>query len=89
MKFKILLIPSCEKLPSFKVMVCSVLEFRAIYWAGGGKHTPPHPGAYRVNMSTLVDLVDMIEKPEGVHHINTKLFSISLSTRTCSGVNKL
>ena len=28
-------------------------------------------------MSTLVDLVDMIEKPEGVHNINTKLFSIS------------
>ena len=30
-------------------------------------------------MSTLVDLVDMIEKPEGVHKINTKLFSISFS----------
>ena len=30
-----------------------------------------------VAMSTLVDLVDMIEKPEGVHKINTKLFSIS------------
>ena len=28
-------------------------------------------------MRTLVDLVDMIEKPEGVHKINTKLFSIS------------
>ena len=28
-------------------------------------------------MSTLVDLVDMIEKPEGVHKINTRLFSIS------------
>ena len=28
-------------------------------------------------MSTHVDLVDMIEKPEGVHKINTKLFSIS------------
>ena len=28
-------------------------------------------------MSALVDLVDMIEKPEGVHKINTKLFSIS------------
>ena len=27
-------------------------------------------------MSTLVDIVDIIEKPEGVH-INTKLFSIS------------
>ena len=28
-------------------------------------------------MTTLVDLADMIEKPEGVHNINTKLFSIS------------
>ena len=28
-------------------------------------------------MSTLVDLVDMTEKPEGVNKINTKLFSIS------------
>ena len=28
-------------------------------------------------ISTLVDLVDMIERPEGVHKINTKLFSIS------------
>ena len=33
-------------------------------------------------MSTLVDLVDMIEKPEGVHKINTKLFSISFP-RVC------
>ena len=30
-----------------------------------------------VAMSTLVDLVDMIEKSEGVHKINAKLFSIS------------
>ena len=30
-----------------------------------------------VALSILVDLVDMIEKPEGVHKINTKLFSIS------------
>ena len=30
-----------------------------------------------VAMSTLVDLVDMVEKPEGVHKINTNLFSIS------------
>ena len=34
----------------------------------------PQPDA---TMSTLVDLVDMTEKPEGVHKINTKLFSIS------------
>ena len=30
-----------------------------------------------VTMSMLVDLVDMIEKPEGVHNINTQLFPIS------------
>ena len=30
-----------------------------------------------VTMNILVDLVDMTEKPEGVHNINTKLFSIS------------
>ena len=29
------------KSPSFKVIACSVLEFGAIYWAGGGKHLPP------------------------------------------------
>ena len=38
---KILLIPSFEKLPSFKVLACSVVEFWAIYWAWGGKHPPP------------------------------------------------
>ena len=42
-KLKILLIPSFEKLPSFKVLACSVVEFWAIYWAWGGKHPPPHP----------------------------------------------
>ena len=36
-----------------------------------------------VTMSTLVDLVDMIEKPEGVHKINTKLFSISFPQLHC------
>ena len=40
-KLKILLIPSFEKLPSFKVLACSVVEFWAIYWAWGGKHPPP------------------------------------------------
>ena len=34
-------------------------------------------------MSTLVDLVDMIEKPEDVHKINTKLFSISFPQLCC------
>ena len=41
MRLKILLILSFEKLPSFKVLACSVVEFLAIYWAGGGKHPPP------------------------------------------------
>ena len=45
MRLKILLIPSFEKLPSFKVLACSVVEFWGIYWAGGGKHPP---SAYRV-----------------------------------------
>ena len=47
MKLNILLMPSFEKLPSFKVLASSVVEFCAIYWAGGGKHYPPH-SAYRV-----------------------------------------
>ena len=34
-------------------------------------------------MSTLVDLLDMIEKPEGVHKINTKLFLISFPQLRC------
>ena len=36
-----------------------------------------------VTMNSLVDLVDMIEKPEGVHKINTKLFSISFPQLCC------
>ena len=36
-----------------------------------------------VTMSTLVDLLDMIEKPEGVHKINTKLFSVSFPQLRC------
>ena len=36
-----------------------------------------------ITMSTLVDLVDMTEKPEGVHKINTKLFSISFPQLRC------
>ena len=31
-----------------------------------------------ITMSTLVALVDMIEKPEGLHNNNIKLFSISI-----------
>ena len=38
-----------EKLPSFKVIACSILEFRAIYLAVGRKHPPP--GAYKVKSS--------------------------------------
>ena len=36
-----------------------------------------------VTMSSLVDLVDMIEKPEDVQKINTKLFSISFLQLGC------
>ena len=36
-----------------------------------------------VTMSTLVDLVDMTEKPKGVHKINTKIVSISLPQLRC------
>ena len=36
-----------------------------------------------VTMNTFEDLVDMIEKPEGVHKINTKLFSISFPQLRC------
>ena len=36
-----------------------------------------------ITMSTLVHLVDMIEKPEGVHKINTKLLSISFPQLRC------
>ena len=36
-----------------------------------------------MSMSTLVDLVDMIEKPEGVHNINIKLFSTSFPQLRC------
>ena len=38
---QILLIHSCEKLPSFKAIVCSVLKFWGIYWAGSRKYPPP------------------------------------------------
>ena len=45
-----------------------------ITWKRHYNKRAPRPD---VAMSTLVDLVDMTEKPEGVHKINTKLFSIS------------
>ena len=44
------------------------------------KKRAPQPD---VTMSTLVDLVDMTEKPEGVHKINTKLFFISFPQLRC------
>ena len=43
----------------------------------GKRHFNKRAPQLDVAMSTLVDLVDMIDKPEGVHKINTKLFSIS------------
>ena len=43
----------------------------------GERHYNKRAPQLDVTMSTPVDLVDMTEKPEGVHNINTKLFSIS------------
>ena len=43
----------------------------------GKRHYNKRASQPDVAMSTLVDLVDMTEKPESVHKINTKLFSIS------------
>ena len=43
----------------------------------GKKHYNKRAPQPDVAMSTLVDLVDMTEKPEGVHKINTNLFFIS------------
>ena len=43
----------------------------------GKRHYNIRAHQSHVTMSTLVDLVDIIEKPEDVHNINTKLFSIS------------
>ena len=37
----------------------------------------------RVPGSLSIDLLDMIEKPEGVHKINTKLFSVSFPQLRC------
>ena len=51
MKFKILLIPSCKKLPSFKVMACSVLKFSAIYWARSGKHPRVIVGLIKIKVT--------------------------------------
>ena len=42
----------------------------------GKRHYNKRAPQSDVTMSTLVDLVDMTEKPEGVQKINTKLFSI-------------
>ena len=69
LNLKILLMPSYKKSPSFKVIACSVLEFWAIYWAGGGKH-PPSPGANRVNrIITVVALSNM-------SHLGQNLFLV-------------
>ena len=43
----------------------------------GKRHYNKRASQPDVSMSTLVDLVDMTEKPEGVNNTNTKLFSIS------------
>ena len=49
-------------------------QVKKITWKRHCNKRSPQPD---LSMSTLVDLVDMTEKPESVHSINTKLFSIS------------
>ena len=49
----------------------------------GKRHDNKRAPQPDVAMSTLVDVVDMIEKPEGVHKINTKLFSIPFPQLRC------
>ena len=49
----------------------------------GKRHYNKRAPQTDVTTSTLVDLVDRIEKPEGVHKINTKLFSISFPQLCC------
>ena len=49
----------------------------------GKRHYNKRAPQSDVTMSTLVDLADIIEKPEVVHKINTKLFSISFPQLRC------
>ena len=53
---------------------------KKITWKRHYNNRVPQPD---VTLSTLVDLVDMIDKPEGMHRINTKLFSISFPQLCC------
>ena len=53
---------------------------KKITWKRHYNNRVPQPD---VTMSTLVYLVDMINKPEGVQKINTKLFSISFPQLCC------
>ena len=60
-----------------KTNICSLFNKQPSRKRSHGKRHYKRAPQPDVTMSTLVDLVDMIEKPEGVHKINTKLFPIS------------
>ena len=64
---------SCKKTNTFSLFNKQLRRRRS----HGKRHYDIRAPQPDVAMSTLVDLVDMTEKPEGVHKINTKLFSIS------------
>ena len=64
---------SCKKTNIYSVFNKQPRQKRSY----GKKHHNIRAPQPDVAMSTLVDLVNMIEKPEGVQKINTKLFSIS------------
>ena len=66
---------SCQKINIYSLLNKQLRRKRS----HGKRHYNKKSPQPDVTMSTLVDLVDMIEKPEGVHKINTKLFSISFS----------
>ena len=63
---------------SKKTNICSLFNKQPRRKRSHGKrHYKKRAPQPDVTMSTLVDLVDTIEKPAGVHKINTKLLSIS------------
>ena len=64
---------SCKKTNSYSLFNKQLRRKRS----HGKRHYNKRAPQPDVTMNTLVDLADMIEKPEGVHKINTKLFSIS------------
>ena len=64
---------SCKKINNYSLFNKQPRRKRS----HGKRHKNKKAPQPDVAMSTLVDLVDMTEKPEGAHKINTKLLSIS------------